>query len=162
MCCRGVISAEIIGGGLLLYSKEECWEWPNLSPCTVGSWNKRTDWKPLPPTRCFLFPLFGFFIPPLAGIVRVFYSNSFCCRTSWVGNGNPQANRRLCVILVFWGYLSKLFLWNHILNPDVGCSESMCCRDDLSQFSQIFCHPRAAGWQVFVIHDSHKKTVLPE
>lgn len=51
-----------------------------------------------------LFFLFVcFFIPPLAGIVKTFYSNSFHYRTSWAANGNPNANRRLCVIMAFWG-----------------------------------------------------------
>lgn len=85
--------------------------------CAIGSWNKRKDWKPLPPTHWFFIPLFGFSIPPLAGIVR--FSNSFYCRTSWVANGNPHANRRLCVIMVFWGYLSKSCFRNDILNLDI-------------------------------------------
>lgn len=55
----------------------------------------------------FFILLFVFFIPHLAGIFKTFYSNSLYCRTSWVANGNPYANRRLCVIMVFWGHLSN-------------------------------------------------------
>lgn len=36
-----------------------------------------------------------------------------------MGNGNPGANGRLCVITTFWGYLSKSYFCNQILKLDV-------------------------------------------
>lgn len=124
MCCQGVISAEIKVGeeqvGTCYCTKRQ--KAGNGQFYLLGSWNRRTDWEPLPPTRCFLIPLFGFFIPPLADIVRFSILTHFVDETSWVGNGNPYANRPLCVIMVFWGYLFKiLFVKSY---PKPGCRDT--------------------------------------
>ena len=132
MYCRGVITAEIIrgvgraGGRQLLYSKEECWERPNLSPCTVGSWNKRTDWKSLPPTRCFLIPLFGFCVPPLAWLGFYILTHLVAEHPEWEMETLMPTGVYASSPGILGIPFRIVFLWNHMLNPDVERSESTC------------------------------------
>lgn len=114
---HSLLSANVLSGSYISRNNGGG-EWMGACYCT---WNRKKagnghfclqaqlaseikEWKLLPPTHFFIL-LFGFL--SLAWHSSIFYSNSFYCRTSWAGNGNPYANGRLCVITVFWGCLSK-------------------------------------------------------